>query len=241
MIPTNPRRTIAIKLILALIVFLAPISSAWGAVSAGTVTHLSGPLLAKKADGRVRALSINSTVEEGDVLITEKRTYATIKMRDNSNITLRPNTHFKVERFAFDKDRPREDRSFYVLIRGGMRAITGLIGKRGDADSYRVSTPTAVLGIRGTSYGATFCQQDCEKLPDGLYVEVSDGAIIVYNKVGSQIYSVGQYGYVSGPNGVPVLLPGKPDIPPFSPPLSVPPLSSGFTGPAGPSPTCEVR
>jgi len=63
MIPTNPRRTIAIKLILALMVFLAPISSAWGAVSAGTVTHLSGPLLAKKADGRVRALSINSTVE----------------------------------------------------------------------------------------------------------------------------------------------------------------------------------
>ena len=88
---SNPRRTIAIKLTLALLVFLAPIFPAWGAEPAGTVTHLSGPLMVKKADGSVRALYINSAVEEGDVLITEKRTYARLKMRDNSDITLRPN------------------------------------------------------------------------------------------------------------------------------------------------------
>ncbi len=51
---SNPRRTIAIKLTLALLVFLAPIFPAWGAEPAGTVTHLSGPLMAKKADGSVR-------------------------------------------------------------------------------------------------------------------------------------------------------------------------------------------
>ena len=238
---SNPRRTTAIKLTLALMVFLAPISSAWGAVPAGTVTHLSGPLMAKKADGSVKALYIDSAVEEGDVLITEKRTYARLKMRDNSEITLRPNTHFKVEQFAFDNDRPGEDRSFYNLTKGGMRTITGLIGKRGDADSYRMTTPTAVAGVRGTGYGATFCQQDCGNLPDGLYVEVFEGVIIVYNKAGSQIYNVGQFGYVSGPTGAPVLLPGKPELPPFSPPPSVPPLTPGPGGsPPGP-PSCEVR
>ncbi|MFH1080014.1 MAG: FecR family protein [Pseudomonadota bacterium] len=242
MIPTNPRRrTIAIKLTLALMVFLAPISSAWGAVPAGTVTHLSGPLVAKKADGSVRALSIKSAVEEGDVLITEKRTYARLKMRDDSEITLRPNTHFKVEQFAFDKDRPGEDRSFYNLTKGGMRTITGLIGKRGNADSYRLTTPTAVAGVRGTGYGATFCQQDCGSLPDGLYVEVFEGVIVVYNKMGSQIFNVGQFGYVSGPTGAPVLLPVKPAIPPFSPPPTVSPLTPGSGGsPPGP-PGCEVR
>src|SRR4030042_119005 len=219
---SNPRRTTAIKLTLVLMVLLASISSAWGAVPAGTVTHLSGPLMVKKADGSVRALYINSAVEEGDVLITEKRTYARLKMRDNSDINLRPNTHFKVELFTFDKDRPGEDRSFYSLIKGGIRTITGLIGKRGDAESYRVNTLTAVIGIRGTGYVATFCPQDCGKLPDGLYVEVFEGAIIVYNKVGSQIYTVGQYGYVSGPTAAPVLLPEKPELPPFSPPLLMP-------------------
>jgi hypothetical protein len=222
-------------------VFLAPISSAWGAVPAGTVTHLSGPLMAKKADGSVKALYIDSAVEEGDVLITEKRTYARLKMRDNSEITLRPNTHFNVERFTFDNDRPGEYRSFYNLTKGGMRTITGLIGKRGDADNYRVNTPTAVVGIRGTGYGATFCQQDCGNLPDGLYVEVFEGMIIVYNKAGSQIYTVGQFGYVSGPDAAPVLLPEKPELPPFSPPPSVPFLLPGPGGsPPGP-PSCEVR
>ena len=235
---SNLKRTIAIKVILILMVFFSPASSAWGAVSAGTVTHLSGPLLAQKVDGSLRALYINSAVEEGDLLTTEKRTYASIKIRDNSTITLRPNTHFKVEQFAFDEDRPREDRSFYALIRGGMRTITGLIGKRGDADSYRVNTPTAVIGVRGTGYEATFCQQDCGKLPDGLYVEVSNGAIIVYNKAGSQIYNVGQYGYVSGPTGAPVLLPEKPELPPFSPPPLLMPGPGG--SPPGPL-SCEVR
>jgi hypothetical protein len=223
-------------------VFLAPISAAWAAIPAGTVTQLSGPLVAKKADGSVRALSINSAVEEGDVLITEKRTYAKLKMRDDSEITLRPNTHFKIEQFAFDKNRPGEDRSFYNLTKGGMRTITGLIGKRGNADSYRLTTPTAVAGVRGTGYGATFCQQDCGSLPDGLYVEVFEGVIVVYNKVGSQIFNVGQFGYVSGPTGAPVLLPVKPQIPPFSPPPSVsPPLTPGPGGsPPGP-PGCVVR
>jgi hypothetical protein len=238
---SKPRRTIAIKLTLALLVFLAPISPAWGAEPAGTVTHLSGPLMAKKADGSVRALYINSAVEEGDVLITEKRTYARLKMRDNSDITLRPNAHFKIEQFAFDKDRPGEDRSFYNLTKGGMRTVTGLIGKRGNMDGYRLSTPTAVAGIRGTGFGATFCNQDCGSLPDGLYIEVFEGAIIVYNKAGSQIYTVGQYGYVSGPDSAPVLLPKEPELPLFLLPPSVPPLTSGPGRPLPGPPTCEVR
>ena len=121
--------------------------------------------MVKKADGSVRALYINSAVEEGDVLITEKRTYARLKMRDNSDITLRPNAHFKIEQFTFNKDRPGEDRSFYNLTKGGMRTVTGLIGKRGNMDGYRLTTPTAVAGIRGTGFGATFCNQDCEVCP----------------------------------------------------------------------------
>ena len=124
-----------------------------------------------------------------------------------------------------------------------MRTVTGLIGKRGNMDGYRLTTPTAVAGIRGTGFGATFCNQDCGMLPDGLYIEVFEGAIIVYNKAGSQIYTVGRYGYVSGPDSAPVLLPGEPELPTFLMPPSVPPLTFG-PGPAGPlpgPPGCEVR
>lgn len=241
MIPTSPRRTTAIRLALALFVLLGAAWPAWGGEPAGTVTHLSGPLLAKKADGSIRSLYIDSAVEEGDVLITEKRTYARFKMRDDTEITLRPNTQFKVDRFSFDKDRPQEDRSFFSLIKGGIRTVTGQIGKRGSQDDYRMSTPTAVTGVRGTGFGLTFCQQDCESLPDGLYIEVFEGSIIVYNKAGSQIYTIGQYGYVMGPDGKPTLLPGRPNLPPFSPPPSVPSLLPGQGGPPPGPPFCEMR
>ena len=61
---------------------------------------------------------------------------------------------------------------------------------------------------------------------------------IVFFKV---LFNVGQFGYVSGPDGLPVLLPIKPAIPPFSPPPSVSPLTPGPGGsPPGP-PGCEVR
>lgn len=241
MIPTNPRSTTAINLILVLLFLLVPAFSVWGAEPAGRVTHLSGPMMAKKADGSVRALSVQSVVEEGDLLITEKRTYARLKMRDDTEISLRPNTHFRIDRFTFDRGRPAQDRSFYNMTRGGLRTLTGLIGKRGNMDGYRLTTPTAVAGIRGTGYGATLCQQDCGSLPDGLYIEVFEGAVIVYNKAGSRIYTVGQFGYVSGPDDMPVLLDKEPELPPFSPPPSVPPLTFGPAGPMPGPPGCEVR
>jgi hypothetical protein len=73
-------------------------------------------------------------------------------------------------------------------------------------------------------------------LPDGLYIEVYEGAIIVYNKAGSRIFTVGQFGYVSGPDSVPALLDKEPELPPFSPPPSVPPLIFGFGGPPSGTP-----
>ena len=39
--------------------------------------------------------------------------------------------------------------------RGGLRAVTGLIGKRNPAN-YKMTTPTAVVGIRGSSFHAFF-------------------------------------------------------------------------------------
>jgi hypothetical protein len=67
---------------------------AWAAQVAGMVTQLSGPLLARKPDGKVKVLAVKSEVEEGDVLVSEKNTYALIKFIDNSEITLRPGSSF---------------------------------------------------------------------------------------------------------------------------------------------------
>ncbi|MBC3907232.1 FecR family protein [Undibacterium umbellatum] len=126
---------------------------------AGTVTHLSGPLIAKKADGAVKVLSLQSAIEQGDTLIAEKDTYARIKFADNSEIVLRPNTQIKIDQFSFEEDKPNNDGFTMTLVKGGLRAVTGLLGKR-NKERFGLNTPTASIGIRGTTFIVEYVAPD---------------------------------------------------------------------------------
>ena len=189
-------------------------------IQVGRVTHLSGPLFAKKADGTTRVLSINSSVEQGDTLITQRKTYARIKFTDNGEMTLRPNTQFKISKYNFDQGAPKKDLATFNLIKGGLRSVTGMIGKRGDQDSYRLMTKTAVAGVRGTTYECKICEGNCGSLPDGLYFFIAAGSISVSNSGGAQTFSAGQYAYVANATSMPIILPKNPGID-FTLPASV--------------------
>lgn len=150
---SNPRKITVISLFLSAILLLATVAVAG---QAATVTHLSGPLAARKADGSTKAISIGSRIEEGDTVVTEKRTYARLKFTDGSEVTLKPGSQFKVEKFSYDQGKPANDSATFSLIKGGLRSITGQVGKRGNQDSYQMKTPTATIGIRGTIYIAEY-------------------------------------------------------------------------------------
>ncbi|MGZ3184298.1 MAG: FecR family protein, partial [Telluria sp.] len=129
-------------------------SLSWAQV-VGTVTHLSGPLVAKKANGTVKVLAVKSEVENGDTLVSEKNTYAQIKFVDNGQITLRPGTVFKIENYSYNADKPDGDAEHLELIKGGLRSVTGLLGKR-NKEKFALKTPSATIGIRGTTFIATY-------------------------------------------------------------------------------------
>jgi hypothetical protein len=209
---TTRERSIVISiLVLSFVLIFSTVSFAAG-VKAGTVTHVSGPLLAKKADGTTRALSVNSDVEQGDTLVTEKRTYARVKFTDGGEMVLRPNTQFKVSDYHFDQAEPKKDAAVFNLVKGGIRSITGMIGKRGDQDSYKMMTATATAGIRGTTYECRICQGNCGSLPNGLYLFVVSGIVSVSNSGGTQNVGAGQYVYVQSAASAPKILPGNPGL-----------------------------
>lgn len=187
--------------------------------SVGTVTHLSGPLFGKKADGSSRTLSVKSPVEQGDTLVTEKRTYGRVKFTDGGEITLRPGTSFVVESYLFDKGKPASDQAVFGLIKGSLRAVTGQVGKRGNINAYKMKTSTATIGVRGTSFDLKICDNNCDGLPNGIYFFVIEGVIEVSNSAGTKTFSAGQYGYVKDDNSMPELLPFVPklglEMPPF--------------------------
>jgi hypothetical protein len=153
----NPlkRRFVTRTLLSLALLCSAPL--AWTAQVAGTVVQLSGPLLAKKADGAVKILSLKSEVESGDTLVTEKNTYAMVKFIDNSEMTLKPATTMKIDSFAFDNGKPDGDSASFNLVKGGLRSVTGLLGKR-NKEKFEMKTPSATIGIRGTTFIAEWVE-----------------------------------------------------------------------------------
>jgi len=157
---TKLKNSTAIKALWVLMLFCAA-GASWAAQVAGTVVQLSGPLLARKADGAVRILSMKSEVESGDTLVTEKNTYAMVKFIDNSEITLKPSTTFKVENFSYDAGKPDGDSASFNLVKGGLRSVTGLLGKR-NKEKFAMKTPSATIGIRGTTFIAEWVEASPE-------------------------------------------------------------------------------
>ena len=203
-------------LILAGLLLLAAGTSrvvhAAGAV--GTVTHLSGVLTAKRADGTTKLISVKSEVMQGDTLSTERDTYARVKFADGGEVVLRPGSQLKIEAYSFDRAKPEADNILVSMLKGGMRAVTGLVGKR-NRDAVSFGAVTATIGIRGTHFGALICQNDCGGIPtvsgkppeNGLHLDVADGAIVVKNAAGQQVITTGQFGFVQSANALPVIVP----------------------------------
>lgn len=199
--------------LLALMLLLGWGSQAY-AQMVGTVTNLSGVLTARHPDGSTRIMSSKSEVLQGDTLITQSNTYARVKFMDNSEIVLRPASEMVVKSFLYDAEKPERNNVAIGLVKGGLRAVTGLIGKR-NHDAVSFDTPTATIGIRGTHFGALFCQNDCGGVPtpngstpaNGLHVDVAQGAIVLSNPGGSQVFQAGQFGYVANFNTPPMPVP----------------------------------
>jgi len=191
---------------------LVPVSG-WAA-KAGEVTHLSGILSVKQADGTAKLLSTKSEIREGDVLSTQEDTYARVKFVDGGEVVLRPNSQLKIDAYQYDEAKPQSDNVFMSMLKGGLRAVTGLIGKR-NQNKIAYQTPTATIGIRGTHFGALFCQGDCggvptpsgDPPPNGLHVDVATGAVSITNGAGTFTFNAGQFAYVPNPNVPPELIP----------------------------------
>jgi len=108
-----------------------------------------GDIAAFDGQGQKRNLVDGASVYPGDTVQTAPGARGVLAFRDDSRLTLGPDTRFKVESFVFDQKAPAEGRFLVSLLRGSMRALTGLIGK---ANNRNVGflTPTATIGIRGT-------------------------------------------------------------------------------------------
>lgn len=188
----------------------------------GSITHRSGPVTVQKADGQTQPAVVGTQVNAGDTVVTGVGGYARMQMTDGGEMVLRPDSQLKVESYQFVESKPAEDNFVFSMLRGGMRTITGLVSKRGNRDAYKLQTPTATVGIRGTQFDLRVCQANCGALANGTYLAVSFGAVQMSNPQGTLEVVAGKVGFAP-PQQAPVQLLRNPGIG-FTPPPNMPKL-----------------
>lgn len=184
-------RTVPLLLAISLAIIATMAEAAEEA--AGRIVYISGALVAQRADGTVKVLAPKSEVYAGDMLITAKDSYAQVKMDDGTQMTLRPNSNIRIEAYHFSQDAPKEDNAIFRLLKGGFRTVTGFIGKRGNADAYKLRATTATIGIRGTDFSSRLCStKDCKDDEEAQATHVVRPVVIQSQVVGRVMLAQGE-------------------------------------------------
>jgi hypothetical protein len=138
-----------IRTFVAAFVILVVGSVAALAEPAGNIKSVSGEAWIDRGGQQVPA-EIGAPVEAGDLMVTGEDGAMGVTFRDNTMISLGPNSEVTVDDFVYD---PKNDKLSFAsrIARGTMQQVSGNIAKL-DPDAVSVRTPNASLAVRGTRF-----------------------------------------------------------------------------------------
>ncbi len=219
----------ATKLPALLLLFAGLVLSTAGLAEnpAGVVKFARGDVTIETGTGDSREAEKDGELMQGELVVTGVDSLAVILLNDESRLVIRPDSEFRVSRLVTSDDDEGDSSNQSAvlnLLRGGVRLVTGLIARLNPA-GYRLNTPVATIGIRGTEFNTRLCDADCAAeeselrgddaagaIEQGLYVNVDDGEVFLLNfgVVEPLDLSVGESGYVADLNTAPVTLDAVP-------------------------------
>lgn len=122
------------------------------------------------ASGQVTPLSLGTQLSEQDRIITGKDAMVILIFSDQARVALRPDSELLIRRYKVDPSGAETELQL-DLLRGTVRQISGRAAQK-QPERYRLNTPIAAIGVRGTDFLA--------KSGEGLVeAYVHEGAIVV--------------------------------------------------------------
>lgn len=212
----------------ALLAALATVYPALGLAAGGArVDFVAGSVVAVTNNGASRPLGRGAPIGAGDTVRTGNDGRVQLRFDDGALVSLQPQTEFRIDDYHFSGRNDGKEKGFFSLLKGGLRTITGLIGKGGSGDEhYRVSTQVATIGIRGTGYSVAYTDANNQ----GLLVNTSEGKIEVCNTGGCVQVASGESAYVGGRTTAPVRTDAKPVLLPSQPQVMTQLIDATATG-----------
>jgi hypothetical protein len=164
------------------------------ALAGAVITALTGSAQVQTGTATPRTLRTGDEVNQGDNVSTGQNSSLVMKFDDGQVVALTSNSRMTVTTYQYNAG-AESGNVLLSLITGGMRTITGLIGRR-DPSKVAYRAATATIGIRGT---------DGTIVTDGtnFVVTVTEGTLIVRVNGSDYLVSAGRSLYIRS-NGPPV-------------------------------------
>ena len=168
--------------IAALIVLAAAESQAAEPVQVGMVARLAGEARAEQA-GASRALGVPDGLFHRDRLATGADSRLLGRLADDSEVTLGANAELVLDEFIYDPAADRRVVALRSLAGAFLLAVDDAIG--GPDSQVTVTTPAAIIGIRGTTVWGG-------EIDAGYGVLALDGRVSVTTAAGTVTLEAGQ-------------------------------------------------
>jgi hypothetical protein len=115
---------------------------------AGAVTFVAGEA-ARTAGGKSENLAVGTSVFQGDVLETRRRTRLEVKLADGSVLRLGPSSRAAVQGATFGKTVDERNVSAKLLVGKVWANVAKAVGGE---QRFEIQTENAVAGVRGTTF-----------------------------------------------------------------------------------------
>ncbi len=160
---------------------------------AGVIVLVDGNASLTQSGVGSRQAKVGDIVSEGDLLISGKNGEVHVQMQDSGFLLLRPNSRIQIVKYRADGG--DDDGAVFRLVTGGLRSITGWIGKFNSRD-YRIQTPNATVGIRGTDHETRYIPEGSSEGEPGTYDRVFVGQTSVETSTEKTAIAPNQAGFV---------------------------------------------
>ena len=161
----------------------------------GVVTFAVGQVSrvpAGQSASKAMPLQKDQTLAVGDRLVTGPSSHVHVRFIDGALVSVRDSSELVITQYSFDPENPAVSKVRFDLQGGVARSITGKAGQAAK-DQFRLNTPVAALGVRGTDFAA-FANRD-----ESLFT-VNSGVVVVAALKGN--CSRDALGPCSGPNSL---------------------------------------
>lgn len=140
------------KALLTLALSIAAASvQAQGIAEVGTVSLVLGKAYLQSPGQSRELIRAGTVVQVSDRIITESNGHVHIRFVDQALVSVRPGSLLEIQRYDFNPQNPAGSSIKLNLVEGVTRAISGE-GAHAARDRFRLNTPIAAIGVRGTDF-----------------------------------------------------------------------------------------